>query len=316
MAQETAATHHMIDPTLIAALLGRACSEARALPRVIPQPQELPDFTPERVEARRREGWFGDGLATVYAGAELVSLVDVRVEGQQASLGWFATQPDHRRKGHAAGCLQHALQYAREQGATQVQTHSFIDSRLTAACAFLEHHGFTVRDPDHQNMVMQIDIDQYSPRPFELPEDYAIRSLRMEHLDHWLKVKDGVFDSTTTPEWFMDTFGSRFDFDPTGWLLLYYRDEPVGIAGADFHRDPARPDVISGCQIEYVGVLDEHRGRRLGEALMLACLDYTKRHDVQPCQLITQRFRTAAVTLYEKLGFRWQRDNRTYEKPL
>jgi len=246
----------------------------------------------------------------------LVCLADVRVSGEQALVGWFATHPDHRRKGHASACLQRALAHVRERGAAAIRTHGFTDSRNTAACAFLEHRGFTVRDPEHQNIVMQIDMDHYEPRPVELPEGYRVTSLRMDRLQDWVTVKDAVFESKTTPEWFMANFGSRPDFDPAGWHVLYCEDEPIGIAGADFHRDPAHPETISGCQIEWVGVLDTHRGKRLGESLMRTCLNYTKQHGVNPCQLITQIFRQAAVLLYEKLGFRHVREDRTYERPL
>lgn len=303
------------DGAALCDLLDTACAEVRTLRRVVPQPQELPDFTAAWIAAQREQGWFGEGLAAVSRAGRVVSLVDARVKDQEAQIGWFATHPDYRRKGYATDCLQHALQYARDRGATTVRTHSFIDSRVTAACAFLEHHGFTVRDPDHQNMVLQIDMDQYGMQPVELPDGYELRTLDMNRLDEWLAVRRGVFGEVPE-DWFAITFARRWDFDPAGWHMIYHGSQPVGIAGADFHRDPAHPQTISGCQFEYVGVLAEHRGKRLGEMLMYACLNYAKRHHVQPCQLITQRFRTAAVGLYEKLGFRFQRENRTYEKPL
>lgn len=307
------------DPAALANLLNAAYAEARALPRVVPQPQEIPDFTPNWILAQREQAWFGKGLITHEADGELVSLVDVRVEGEEAQIGCFATHPDHRRHGYASHCLRQALVHARGLGARRARAghviSGLIDSRIASACAFLEHHGFAVRDLSHQNMVLQIDTDGYEPQPVELPEGYELRTLDLNRLDEWLAVRNAVFGPV--PEaWLLNTFVSRWDFDPAGWQIVYCGNEPVGIAGADFHRDPAHPETISGCQIEYVGVREEHRGKRLGELLMYACLNHAQRHQVRPCQLITQRFRTAAVTLYEKLGFRFMRDNHIYEKSL
>jgi len=232
-----------------------------------------------------------------------------------ALLGWFATHPEHRRKGYASDCLAQAMAWAREQGATGVRTHSFIDSRVTSACAFLEHHGFTVREPDRQNIVMQIDMTQFVPEPVVLPEGYHVEALRPEWVPQWLQVKDRVFGGTSGPDWFEKTFSHRWDFEWEGWMTLWQGDDMIGICGADMFRDPDRREDYCGAQIEYVGVVDGHRGLRLGEIIVRLCLNYIKARGV-PCQLITQRFRVPAVTLYEKLGFRVRRENRTYEKSL
>jgi ribosomal protein S18 acetylase RimI-like enzyme len=72
----------------------------------------------------------------------------------------------------------------------------------------------------------------------------------------------------------------------------------------------------SGSLIEWVGVLPEERGRNLGEALMVACLNYLKGRAVQPNCLVTQYFRQAAVGLYAKLGYRVVRECRSYIKEL
>jgi ribosomal protein S18 acetylase RimI-like enzyme len=307
----------MASAAAIADLLNAAYAKARALPRVVPQPFEMPVLTEADIAAGLLDEQDRRGLFTVEQRGRVVALVFVRPYMQtDAEIVAFATHPDCRRQGLGSKCLQDALQYLREGGRKCMQTSTFIDSRVTSACTFLEHHGFTVRNPDGQNIVMQFDMDRYEPQPVELPDGYRIASLRLDRLQDWIAVKDGVFESTTTPDWFMTTFGNRPDFDPTGWHILYCGDEPVGIAGADLFRDPARPQHYSGCQIEYVGVLDTHRGKRLGEMLMRTCLNYTKHHGVQPCQLITQPFRQGAVPLYEKLGFRLVRENRIYERSL
>lgn len=300
----------------IADLLNAAYEPLRALPRLVPQPVETAVVAADDIRRQREAGWFGDACLTAMREDQLAALMDLHTVGTDAQIGAFATHPAYQRQGLASALLAQGLDRAREAGCQSIRTASFVDSRNAAACALLEQHGFAVLDPDRQNMVMQIDMDGYVPQAVALPEGYELRSLRMDRLDEWIAVKDAVFGGTTPPEWFTNTFSHRPDFDPTGWLMIYHETTPIGIAGADFHRDPARPEVISGCQIEYVGVLDNHRGKRLGELIMRACLNNTREHSVKPCQLITQEFRTAAVTLYEKLGFRRVRENRIYQLSL
>lgn len=317
----------------LSALMEESFREMRVLPRVVPQPAELPAFDERWIESQAHQGWLGEGLWLAVHNERLVSFVDIRIHGQQAALGYFATHPAHRRLGYASACLNAALQHARACGATQIYTAFFIDSRLKAACRFLEQQGFSVRNPERQNIVMQIDMDRYQPQEIFLPAGFALESLQLEWLPQWMDVKNRVFETNDSVEWFAH-FSQRWDFDPAGWLTLWHYDKEraplakspapaikpqarlVGIAAADFHRDPATPTRICGCQIEYVGVLPEYRGLGLGECLMRACLNYVHQHHVKPCQLITQPFRKAAIGLYEKLGFRVVRENRIYEKCL
>lgn len=303
------------DDTL-AVLLNAAYEPLRTLPRVVPQPVELPVVTQEEIATRRAEGWFGDNCITTIRDGKLIALLDFQVTGDEASLGAFATHPAYQRQGLGSANLTAALEAMRATGAATVRTASFVDSRNLAACACLEKAGFTVRDPEHQNIVLQIDMDRYQPLPIELPPAYRIEPLRLEWLEAWMTVRNRVFESSGGPDWFHSVFASRWDFEPQGWHVLFHGDEMIGIAGADLHRDPAHPEAYSGSQIEYVAVYSEHRGLRLGEMLVATCLNYTKRLGVKPCQLITQPFRVAAIKLYERLGFRKVRDNRVYERLL
>ena len=297
----------------IAELLNAAHAEARALPRVVAWPVEKPPLTEADIAAAREHT--PDEFLCERDGVPISGVAVNPSADRPGFLAWFATHPDHRRQGLASDCLQRGLDLLSSRGVTQVQTGHFIDSRVTSACAFLEHHGFTVRDPEHQNIVMQIDMDQYQPEPIVLPEGYHIETLRPEWIPQYLEAKDRVFGGTTAGDWFEKTFSHRWDFEWDGWMTLWRGDEMIGMSGADLFRDPAHPERYCGAQIEYVGVVEGHRGLRLGEMIVRACLDYIKERGV-PCQLITQIFRTPAVALYEKLGFRHMRQNRTYERTL
>lgn len=300
----------------IAELLNAANAPLRALPRVVPEPVEPALVTARDIAAGRAGGWFGDNCLTTVREGKLIALLDFQVTGAEGRVGAFATDPAHRRQGLGGTLLANTLEMMRSAGATTASTVSFVDSRNLAGCGCLERAGFTVRDPEHQNIVLQVDMDQYEPLSVELPPGYRIESLRLEWLEDWMTVKNRVFESAGEAAWFTSVFASRWDFEPEGWHVLFHGDEMVGTAGADLHRDPASPDRYSGCQIEYVALYPEHRGKRLGEMLMAACLNYTKRLGVKPCQLITQPFRKPAIKLYERLGFRKARENRIYERLL
>lgn len=301
-------------PAALAELLNAAHAEARALPRVVAWPEENPPWTSESYGVFMEAAALQDFV--LERDGRLVSAVTVspRPDGV-GILSHFATHPDCRRQGLASDCLARALDFLKSQGVERVNTSPFVDSRVSSACAFLEHHGFTVHDPDRQNIVMQIDMTQYVPVPIDMPAGYRLEPLRPEWIPIYLAAKDRVFGGTSAPDWFDKVFSHRWDFEWEGWMTLWHGDEMIGMSGADLFRDPAQPERYCGAQIEYVGVVEGRRGLRLGELIVCACLNYIKAHGV-PCQLITQRFRVPAVTLYEKLGFVFQRENRIYEKQL
>jgi ribosomal protein S18 acetylase RimI-like enzyme len=56
-------------------------------------------------------------------------------------------------------------------------------------------------------------------------------------------------------------------------------------------------------QIEGVRVSSRHRGKRIGETLMLAALERSKEHGCKLIQLTTDKSRVDALRFYERLGF-------------
>lgn len=301
----------------LADLLNAAWQEARDLPRVVAFLNETPVVTREEVAARRAQPVDRHAFFTHEVGGVPVSVVEVAVTADATGeIGWCATHPEYRARGHAGRCLDAGLRFLEARGVKTVRTAAFVDSRLATSCRFLEEHGFEWRDGDKQNMVMQVDLAAYEPRPVELPPGYSIVSMTRELVPAWGEVRDGVFGGNTPPGWFEKAFGDRWDFDPSGWFLLDYEGTKVGISAADTFRDPADTSRLTGTQIEWVGVLPTHRGKRLGEALVIHCMNYAKTLNAAPLQLITQPFRVPAVTLYESLGFRIVRHNRTYTLTL
>lgn len=305
----------MVNSAAIADLLNVAWAETAALPRVVAPPVEMQPWTPEKASSVLEAA--ADGTFTIERDGLPVSLLLATADADGLGhLSCLATHPAYRRQGLATDCLIRALDSLKSRGVRRVETGYFTDSRVTSACAFLEARSFTVREPDRQNIVMQIDMDQYEPLPIVLPEGFRMETLCPDWVPLWLQTKDRVFGGTTASDWFEKTFSHRWDFEWDGWKTLWQGDEMIGLSSADLFRDPDHRETYSGAQIEYVGVVEGFRGLRLGEMLVRSCVNYVKGLQVKPCQLITQPFRIPAVTLYERLGFRLVRENRTYEMKL
>jgi ribosomal protein S18 acetylase RimI-like enzyme len=56
-------------------------------------------------------------------------------------------------------------------------------------------------------------------------------------------------------------------------------------------------------QIEGVRVSSRHRGKRIGETLMLAAIERAREHGCKLIQLTTDKSRVDALRFYERLGF-------------
>ena len=55
--------------------------------------------------------------------------------------------------------------------------------------------------------------------------------------------------------------------------------------------------------LDWIGVMPEHRGKRIGEYISVSCLKSLMDRGEQYCTLWTQLSRVAAIRLYERLGF-------------
>ena len=295
-----------------------ALAPLRELPRVNPEGPELGIYTHADLTRHVSEG----RLDPVFSHVALVegrpvALAECRLNAvrETAEIGWVAAHPEFAGQGLARRCLERSLQTALDHGATEARTWHLIDSRWTTACAFLAAMGFEVENPDKHNITMQIDFHAYAPREPILPEGYEIVSYVEGDAAEWATLKDAIFGGETAPDLFSREFASRHDFDPTGWFFAVHEGRKVGMTGAMICRN-RQTGAVTGGQIHWVGALPEERGKGLGEALMLAGLNYLHALEADPCVLVTQHFRVPAVKLYEKLGFRLVREMQTYVKKL
>ena len=132
----------------------------------------------------------------------------------------------------------------------------------------------------------------------DLTPPYALRSMRDGEADVWTRVQNVAFgpDFRKTYE---QVYG-RGDYDALEVLFAVCGDEIIGIAAGVVRR------TSGGARygyVDWVGVLDAHRGKRLGAALTVACLNFLATAGLRHTGLWTQENRLAAIALYEKNGF-------------
>ncbi|MGI5817559.1 MAG: GNAT family N-acetyltransferase [Armatimonadota bacterium] len=256
------------------------------------------------------------------ADAGHVALEDGRVvsaalavrEGDLCAWWRVATAPDHRRRGLASGCMLAGEAALRQAGQDALMTGAAVDSRWDAVDGLFRSLAYQLDDPQQRNITMV--AEDWMPRPLRLPDGYVLETLREDDLDEWMRVRNAVFGGDHGPEWFHARFTHRPDHDPDGWFIVRNDGRIAGIASAICVQSERDPDRLRGGQIEWVGVLDEHRGLHLGEELVVACLNYIAERDHLPALLLTQPFRVPAVRLYEKLGFRTTAAWRRWRKSL
>jgi GNAT superfamily N-acetyltransferase len=299
----------------LVAFLNEAYADLRALHAVGVEGADYPEFTEEGQATRDARGM---RTFVGLAGSEIISAAscDPPNEDGIALVRSVGTAPAHRRQGHASALLGRCEAFAESAGAKALRTGPFVDSRYKPACGLFARRGYHILGLDRSNMTMEIDLGRWEPREPQLPPGYRLVTFRPGDEQAWCAVKNAVFGGEVTPEWFRGRFGDQPNFDPEGWFFIEHEGRKVGIAGAIVWFADAQLTRANGALMEWVGVLDEERGKGLGEALVVACLMYLKRRNVYPNCVVSQYFRTAAVALYEKMGYGVIRECRTYEKLL
>lgn len=126
----------------------------------------------------------------------------------------------------------------------------------------------------------------------------------------WLRVNNRAFARHGEQGgWSIETFCQRQQepwFDPAGFRILDVTDEH-GTQMAGFCWTKVHPAIEPGEQdlgeIYVIAVDPEFHGRGFGAQLTLAGLEHLSQHGIEVAMLYVDADNSAAVTLYERLGF-------------
>lgn len=144
--------------------------------------------------------------------------------------------------------------------------------------------------------------------PVSTPEGYRLRPYRAGDEAGWAQLMNAAF-ATEKQHSFKPMDPAAFEREyPTkdgadrSWILFAERVEDGALAGTTAAWEAELEGRRMGL-VHWVAVHPAHRGRRLGEALVLAALHAMRARGHTEVFLNTDRALAAAVQLYERLGF-------------
>ena len=250
----------------------------------------------------------GPGTAQLLARApsgELVGFahLDLSTGPDEPASGELAVHPAHRRAGLGTRIVEGVV--AKAAGPVRVWAHG----EHPGAAALAERFGFS-----KARELWQLRRDLTGPlaEPV-LPEGVRLRSFVVGADEaEFLRVNNAAFD--WHPEqggWDLSQVRLREAepwFDAAGFLLAVDADDRLlGYHWTKIH--PAERDEEPIGEVYVVGVDPAEQGRRLGGALTAAGLAYLRDRGMTRVMLYVEADNTAAVRVYEKLGFtRWSTD--------
>ncbi|MFC7731654.1 mycothiol synthase [Actinomadura keratinilytica] len=241
---------------------------------------------------RAHEGPGRSRALTVTAGGAVVAYAHLDpATGEEQASAELVVHPDHRRRGHGRELLR-ALR--REAGdGLRVWAHG----DLPAAAGLARSEGLAR---------VRALFQMRRPAADPLPEPRLAEGVRLRTFEpgrdeqDWLRVNARAFASH--PEqgaWTLDDVLQRERepwFDPAGFFLA-----ERGGALAGFHWTKIHPDGVG--EVYVVGVDPAAQGLGLGRALTVAGLRHLRERGVPEIMLYVDEANTAAVRLYESLGF-------------
>ena len=142
--------------------------------------------------------------------------------------------------------------------------------------------------------------------PLQATEGYRLRSYRPGDEEAWARLINAAFSTekrqfNVTPASFESEYSTSHG-ESRDWILFAERIEDGALGGTtaawEVERDGRRIGLV-----HWMAVDPAHRGRRLGEALLVAALHAMSARGLTDVYLNTGPELEAAVRLYERLGF-------------
>ncbi|XRQ16379.1 mycothiol synthase [Actinomadura welshii] len=230
------------------------------------------------------------GMAVSDGGIVGYAHLEPAADGEPAA-GEIVVHPEHRRRGHGRALLR-AL---REEAAGPLRVWAHGD--LPAAAALAAAEGMA-----RVRVLLQMRRPASDPLPEpQVAPGVALRTFRPgEDERAWLDVNARAFadhpeQGALTIEDVREREGESW-FDPAGFFLAE-RDGRL----AGFHWTKIHPGAVG--EVYVVGVDPDAQGLGLGRTLTLVGLHHLRDAGVGQLMLYVDESNTAAVRLYESLGF-------------
>ncbi|MEW2358876.1 mycothiol synthase [Spirillospora sp. NPDC029432] len=255
----------------------------------------------EHALLRLRNG--GHGLTIADAGDVVAYAHLDPATADESAAAELVVHPSHRRRGHGRALLRAAV--AEAAGPLRVWAHG----DLPAAAKLAGAEGmarvrvlFQLRRPAAEPLPELTIADGVRLRAFVPGQDERA----------WLDVNARAFaDHPEQGAWTLDDVRAREAepwFDPEGFFLAEKDGKVVG-----FHWTKTHPDGAG--EVYVVGVDPSAQGLGLGRTLTLAGLHHLRGRGVPYILLYVDESNTAAVRLYESLGFTRHAVDVMYETP-
>ncbi|MCD1146291.1 mycothiol synthase [Kocuria sp. LUK] len=241
------------------------------------------------------------------AGGELAGAA-VAVQDAGVPVVELVVDPAHR--GHGLGGALAAALAAELTGSVRAWAHG----GHPGAAVLAARHGLRpVRDLHRLLRPLRGAADL--PLPDALPAGFRLRAFEPGRDEQeWLRVNAAAFaDHPEQGRMSLEDLREREAeawFDPAGFLLAVPEDDPGTVAGFHWTKthpgEDGRPPLG---EVYAVGIAPEHQGAGLGRALTAAGVNHLARSGPAEVMLYVDGDNTAAMRLYEALGFRpWHLD--------
>jgi mycothiol synthase len=253
-----------------------------------------PDRCPEACwAARRADGPAGVALTTAGEKAGTLQLLVVTREA--------------RRQGVGRELLRRVVAATRARPLAELRTTG-VDARDEAAAAFFAAAGWERSDPGGLRMRRELrNLPEDVPLGSPVSEEYFLRTLRDEDAEVFVRLINAAFatEEHGGGPWTLESFQRSFRGDPVfapDRVFLAVRRRDGAVAGTTSSWDYTVDGRCVGL-IHWVAVDPEHRGRKLGIALMIRAMhDMVARGHTEAFLNTNVKLRHA-VQLYESLDF-------------
>ena len=259
-------------------------------------------FTAADLSTLEQSGFFAIGSMD----GKLISFAySAIVEEGLGEIRWAGVSDDFRGECHSFPPMQECIHYLKDKGAKRIGVTNWLDAPYRQMLSLCQRERIEVV---HDQLTLRLDMRNYTPQPPPIEAGYNLRTFQEGDEQTWADIKNIVFGSASTPEefWNQNFLGVNkgLDFAPHGFFFAEKDGEPIGIcAGIVLHDRKKICGTFPG-GIGWTGVHEDHRGVGLGRALMVSSLNYLHDRGIAVTEVGTQFYRTAAVNLYESLGFR------------